>query len=56
MSNPEVEPGEQEQKWCRYCKRLRPITDFRFQNKATGQRPMPPTLRSVGWFLFLVSQ
>lgn len=34
----QADSTDQDQKWCRYCNRLRPITDFRFQNKATGQR------------------
>ena len=38
MDNKQAESTDTDQKWCRHCKCLRPITDFRFQNKVTGQR------------------
>ena len=33
-----AETTEQDKKYCKYCRRLRPITDFRFHYKAKGIR------------------
>ena len=38
MVTTNVEPAATDRKFCRYCERVLPITDFRFQNKSKGTR------------------